>query len=82
MERAPIKLGDPLRYRSFAGPTFDAVVMAVRADATVDIDVDTGSTEPIRLTHIRILDCDESRLDRGQCALKGGGDAAATEEQA
>jgi hypothetical protein len=66
MERAALRSGSAVRYRSLAGQLCDATVTGVRADGSVDIDVDAGSKEPVHLTRIPVSD--KIPLDRGSCA--------------
>ena len=68
MERAPLRSGSSVRYRSLAGQLCDATVTGVRADGSVDIDVDAGSKEPVHLTKVPVSD--ELPFDRGACSLK------------
>lgn len=48
--------GDKIVYRCLAGRYYDAEVRVVRLDGRVDIAVDAGSSEPVELTRITVVD--------------------------
>ena len=66
------KNGDHVRYKALAGDVCDAVVVGVRLNNTVDLDVNTGSKDPLHLTGVPVVDA--AALERGTCACIGGGD--------
>jgi hypothetical protein len=48
-----VRKGDAVAYRSIAGPVYAAVVADVRPCGFVDLDVNVGTKEPVRLNAIR-----------------------------
>ena len=58
-----MRKGDVVAYKSFAGETWDAVVLAVRSPGHVDIVVSgSGLTEPMELHAIRWSDDPDAPL--------------------
>jgi hypothetical protein len=57
--------GDPVRYQSFAGLIYDAVVTAVGPEGFVSLAVNVGAKEPWPLAAVRV----------GRCSLPGAGTA-------
>jgi hypothetical protein len=50
-----MKPGDAVRYKSFAGPVYDAVVVTVSPDGRfADLDVNVGVRDKWRLTGVRM----------------------------
>ena len=46
--------GDRVKYRSIAGPVYDAVVVAVEPAGFVSLDVDIGGKEPWPIKAVRV----------------------------
>lgn len=60
------KNGDRVRYKALAGDFCDAVIVGVRLNGVVNLDVDTSSKEPLHLTGVPLVDA--AALERGTCA--------------
>lgn len=53
-----MKPGDQVKYRSLCGELYDATIIAVRTDGSVDIDVAIpGTAHRVTLTHMRSGRC-------------------------
>ena len=59
--------GDTVAYKSFAGTVYTAVVAEVGPEGFVDLDVDAGTKEPVRLTAIRVERCGACLLYTSRC---------------
>lgn len=63
-----MKKGDPVKYRSLGVGMYQGVVVLVRADGTVDIEVMPSQTAKETITLTRIIVADkEGNCRRGQC---------------
>lgn len=52
------KIGDRVRYRSFAGDIFDATVTGLRPSGFLDLDIDVpGNREPFHTTAVPAERC-------------------------
>lgn len=61
-----IRPADVVRYRSLGVGEFDALVIVVRLDGRVDLEVENGSSKPTSLTRIRCAP-DRGTAGRGEC---------------
>jgi hypothetical protein len=65
--------GDAVKYMSLTSELYDARITAVRKDGTLDLDVlPPGTSEPVRVTKIRVLAAAQGGLLGPGMALEVG----------